>query len=81
MSCGQVTTFRVSPGRSLFLGGLIRFDYETGRHKPADKDKNLLLLSWFGVLPGHLTKTESTSWASLSGRSPVFCLTCIHYCL
>lgn len=48
--------FRVEPGRSLFLGGLVRFDYETiGGHNV----KNLLLLTWYGVLPGHLTKTAS----------------------
>lgn len=50
-----VTTYRVRPGRSLFLGALARFDYETVGN---DTDKNLLLLSWYGVLPGHLTKTE-----------------------
>eukprot|EP00644_Phytophthora_capsici_P005148 jgi/Phyca11/531569/estExt2_fgenesh1_pg.C_PHYCAscaffold_10193 len=50
-----VTTYRVRPGRSLFLGALARFDYETLGN---DTDKNLLLLSWYGVLPGHLTKTE-----------------------
>ncbi|ETI35392.1 hypothetical protein F441_18161 [Phytophthora nicotianae CJ01A1] len=50
-----VTTYRVRPGRSLFLGALARFDYETlGK----DSDKNFLLLSWYGVLPGHLTSTE-----------------------
>lgn len=52
----DMTTFRVGPGRTLFLGGLIRFDYES--LKKSDNDKSLLLLSWFGVLPGHLTKTE-----------------------
>lgn len=50
-----VTTYRVRPGRSLFLGALARFDYET---MADNHDKNLLLLSWYGVLPGHLTKTE-----------------------
>ncbi|KAG3027088.1 hypothetical protein PC128_g4072 [Phytophthora cactorum] len=50
-----VTTYRVRPGRSLFLGALARFDYETlGK----DIEKNFLLLSWYGVLPGHLTNTE-----------------------
>ncbi|KAF4039470.1 hypothetical protein GN244_ATG08301 [Phytophthora infestans] len=50
-----VTTYRVRPGRSLFLGALARFDYETlGK----DNDKNFLLLSWYGVLPGHLTNIE-----------------------
>ncbi|KAG7379425.1 nitric oxide associated protein 1 [Phytophthora pseudosyringae] len=50
-----VTTYRVRPGRSLFLGALARFDYETLGN---DNDKNLVLLSWYGVLPGHLTNTE-----------------------
>ncbi|KAF4317841.1 hypothetical protein BBO99_00007603 [Phytophthora kernoviae] len=50
-----VTTYRVRPGRSLFLGALARFDYESTGDA---NDKNLLLLSWYGVLPGHLTKTE-----------------------
>ncbi|RLN94549.1 hypothetical protein BBJ28_00002534 [Nothophytophthora sp. Chile5] len=52
-----VTTYRLQPGRSLFLGALARFDYDTlGNAK--DKEKDMLLLSWYGVLPGHLTKTE-----------------------
>ncbi|KAH7468770.1 uncharacterized protein KRP23_11146 [Phytophthora ramorum] len=50
-----VTTYRVRPGRSLFLGALARFDYAT---LGSENDKNLLLLSWYGVLPGHLTKTD-----------------------
>ncbi|KAG6587010.1 gtp-binding protein [Phytophthora cinnamomi] len=50
-----VTTYRVRPGRSLFLGALARFDYET---LGSDNDKNMVLLSWYGVLPGHLTNTE-----------------------
>ncbi|CAH0482847.1 unnamed protein product [Peronospora belbahrii] len=50
-----VTTYRVRPGRSLFLGALARFDYET---IGGDNNKNMLLLSWYGVLPGHLTSTE-----------------------
>ncbi|CEG40570.1 gtp-binding protein [Plasmopara halstedii] len=50
-----VTTYRVRPGRSLFLGALVRFDYENIGN---EKNKNNLLLSWYGVLPGHLTSTE-----------------------
>ncbi|KAE8907176.1 hypothetical protein PF005_g18710 [Phytophthora fragariae] len=50
-----VATYRVRPDRSLFLGALARFDYESlGK----DNDKNMVLLSWYGVLPGHLTSTE-----------------------
>lgn len=43
------------PGRSLFLGALVRFDYEAAE---SDGKKDTLLLSWYGVLPGHLTSTE-----------------------
>uniref|UniRef100_A0AAV1URF9 G domain-containing protein n=1 Tax=Peronospora matthiolae TaxID=2874970 RepID=A0AAV1URF9_9STRA len=50
-----VTTYRVRPGRSLFLGALARFDYESVE---SDSKKNIMLLSWYGVLPGHLTSTE-----------------------
>ncbi|KAF1323639.1 hypothetical protein FI667_g10342, partial [Globisporangium splendens] len=50
------TTYRIEPGRSLFLGALARFDYESmGGHN----DKSMLLLTWYGVLPGHLTKTAT----------------------
>ncbi|TYZ62184.1 hypothetical protein PybrP1_004936 [[Pythium] brassicae (nom. inval.)] len=50
------TTYRIEPGRSLFLGALARFDYESmGGHN----SKNLLLFTWYGVLPGHLTKTAT----------------------
>ena len=51
----QVTTYRVRPGRSLFLGALARFDYESVE---SDSKKNIMLLSWYGLLPGHLTSTE-----------------------
>jgi hypothetical protein len=51
-----VTTYRMQSGRSLFLGGLVRFDYESSGG--ADH-KNLVLFSWYGVLPGHLSKTAS----------------------
>lgn len=52
----------MEPGRSLFLGALARFDYESmGGHN----SKNLLLLTWYGVLPGHLTKTASTYFMPL----------------
>ncbi|RMX63574.1 hypothetical protein DD238_006567 [Peronospora effusa] len=50
-----VTTYRVRSGRTLFLGALARFDYEIIGN---DNNKNMLLLSWYGVLPGHLTSTE-----------------------
>lgn len=52
---GHATTYRVRPGFTLFLDALARFDYET---IGGDNDKNLLLLSWYSVLPGHLTSTE-----------------------
>ncbi|TMW68043.1 hypothetical protein Poli38472_007715 [Pythium oligandrum] len=51
-----MTTYRLQSGRSLFLGALARFDYETTSEH---KDKNLVLLSWHGVLPGHLSKTAN----------------------
>jgi hypothetical protein len=59
-----MTTYKMQSGRSLFLGGLVRFDYETG--EDVSKDKNLVLFTWHGVLPGHLTKTARTSPLSLS---------------
>ena len=52
----DATTFRVSPGRSLFLGSLARIDYI--RTSDDDRKDCRLLFSWFGVLPGHLTKTS-----------------------
>ncbi|KAJ0406239.1 hypothetical protein ATCC90586_008197 [Pythium insidiosum] len=53
-----MTTFRVGSGRSLFLGGLARFDFASeGDHKGKDR----VLLAWHGVLPGHLTKTANAA--------------------
>ncbi|OQR94758.1 hypothetical protein ACHHYP_00946 [Achlya hypogyna] len=49
------TVFKVTPGRSLFLGAMLRFDYE---NTLASKGKNELLFTWYGVLPGHLSKTD-----------------------
>ncbi|TDH74423.1 hypothetical protein CCR75_001486 [Bremia lactucae] len=59
-----VTTYRVRPGRSLFLGALVRFDYETVGDENA---KNFLLLTWYGVLPGHLTSTEQDTFVKHAG--------------
>ena len=48
----QPTIFRLRPGRSMFLGGLARIDY-------AHSDPNVgILLTWFGALHPHLTRTE-----------------------
>ncbi|DBA01429.1 TPA: hypothetical protein N0F65_007326 [Lagenidium giganteum] len=53
-----MTVYRMDSGRCLFLGALARFDYEW-MGPEADKDKNMLLFSWFGVLPGHQSKTAA----------------------
>ncbi|KDO26649.1 hypothetical protein SPRG_08053 [Saprolegnia parasitica CBS 223.65] len=49
------TIYKVAPGRSLFLGAMLRMDYENAL---STKGKNELLFTWYGVLPGHLSKTE-----------------------
>lgn len=52
-----MATYRIQPGRSLFLGALVRFDYESSAIE--NTKSNLLLFSWHGVLPGHLTNTAN----------------------
>lgn len=52
-------TFRLTPGRSVFLGGLARVDYT--RMSQDERRDCRLLLTWYGALPGHLTKTENAS--------------------
>ncbi|OQS06671.1 hypothetical protein THRCLA_01297 [Thraustotheca clavata] len=49
------TIYKLAPGRSIFLGAMLRLDYE---NQKSSKGKNELLFTWYGVLPGHLTKTE-----------------------
>ncbi|KAH9161310.1 hypothetical protein LEN26_001477 [Aphanomyces euteiches] len=52
------TLFKVTPGRSLFLGAMLRFDYELANESGKN---NALLFSWYGLLPGHLCKTANAA--------------------
>ena len=40
----------------MFLGALARIDYS--RTKADEKQDCRLLLSWYGTLPGHITRTD-----------------------
>ncbi|ETV64733.1 hypothetical protein H257_18424 [Aphanomyces astaci] len=54
-----LTIFKMTPGRSLFLGAMLRLDYENDMVKESKAATNSLLFSWYGVLPGHLSKTAT----------------------
>lgn len=54
MCVAQAPTYRLAPGRSLYLGGLARLDYaNTDQH-------DSILVTWFGQLGVHTTNTAGT---------------------
>ncbi|ETW06669.1 hypothetical protein, variant [Aphanomyces invadans] len=57
-----LSIFKMTPGRSLFLGAMLRLDYESELSKDNKGASNSLLFSWYGVLPGHQSKTASTEF-------------------